>query len=54
VNLAVDREGRSTAVDQVFIGSCTNGGFEDLAEWPVLGTASLAQRRVIIIPAAGR
>jgi len=44
-----------TKVDQVFIGSCTNGRYEDLAEAAeVLGTADrfAAGVRVIVIPAS--
>lgn len=55
VDQAVDVEDvAGTAVDQVFIGSCTNGRFEDLAEVAeVLGTGSFDElTRVIIIPAS--
>jgi 3-isopropylmalate/(R)-2-methylmalate dehydratase large subunit len=55
VDLAVDvDEVVGTAVDQVFIGSCTNGRFEDLAEVAeVLGTGTFDEAtRVIIIPAS--
>ena len=43
-----------THVDQVFIGSCTNGRYEDLAEAAeVLGDRSFAESvRVIVIPAS--
>jgi 3-isopropylmalate/(R)-2-methylmalate dehydratase large subunit len=44
-----------TKVDQVFIGSCTNGRYEDLAEAAeVLGTADRFADgvRVIVIPAS--
>jgi len=43
-----------TRVDQVFIGSCTNGRFEDFSEAAeVLGTRSFSPSvRVIIIPAS--
>lgn len=43
-----------TKVDQVFIGSCTNGRFEDLAEAAeVLGKEQFAESvRVIVIPAS--
>ncbi len=43
-----------TRVDQVFIGSCTNGRFEDLQEASeVLGGAGFSPRvRVIVIPAS--
>jgi len=43
-----------TAIDQVFIGSCTNGRFEDLAEAAeVLGSDSFADGvRVIVVPAS--
>ena len=43
-----------TPIDQVFIGSCTNGRFEDLAEAAeVLGAASFSNSvRVIVIPAS--
>jgi 3-isopropylmalate/(R)-2-methylmalate dehydratase large subunit len=55
VDLAVDvGEVAGTPVDQVFIGSCTNGRFEDLAEVAaVLGDGAFDQTtRVIIIPAS--
>jgi len=55
VDLGVDvGEVAGTHVDQVFIGSCTNGRFEDLAEAAeVLGTRAFAPDvRVIIIPAS--
>ncbi|MDD1718458.1 MAG: 3-isopropylmalate dehydratase large subunit [Methanoregulaceae archaeon] len=43
-----------TPVDQVFIGSCTNGRFEDLkSAAEVLGSLSFSDRvRVIVIPAS--
>jgi 3-isopropylmalate/(R)-2-methylmalate dehydratase large subunit len=44
-----------TKIDQVFIGSCTNGRYEDLAEAAeVLGSAGAFAKsvRVIIIPAS--
>jgi 3-isopropylmalate/(R)-2-methylmalate dehydratase large subunit len=43
-----------THIDQVFIGSCTNGRFEDFAEAAeVLGTRAFSEKvRVIIIPAS--
>ncbi|WP_292392685.1 3-isopropylmalate dehydratase large subunit [Methanoculleus sp. UBA303] len=44
-----------TKIDQVFVGSCTNGRYEDLAEAAeVLGTADrfAAGIRVIVIPAS--
>jgi 3-isopropylmalate/(R)-2-methylmalate dehydratase large subunit len=43
-----------THIDQVFIGSCTNGRFEDFAEAAeVLGTRMFSEKvRVIIIPAS--
>ncbi|MDN7025527.1 3-isopropylmalate dehydratase large subunit [Methanoculleus sp. FWC-SCC1] len=43
-----------TKVDQVFIGSCTNGRFEDLAEAAeVLGKEQFAEGvRVIVVPAS--
>jgi 3-isopropylmalate/(R)-2-methylmalate dehydratase large subunit len=45
-----------TKVDQVFIGSCTNGRFEDLKEAAeVLGDRAFSDRvRVIVIPASRR
>ncbi|MCE5297818.1 MAG: 3-isopropylmalate dehydratase large subunit [Methanoregulaceae archaeon] len=55
VDLAVDVEKvAGTPVDQVFIGSCTNGRFEDLAEAAeVLGDKKFNESiRVIIIPAS--
>jgi 3-isopropylmalate/(R)-2-methylmalate dehydratase large subunit len=55
VDLAVDvGEVAGTPVDQVFIGSCTNGRFEDLAEVAeVLGDEVFDPSiRVIIIPAS--
>jgi 3-isopropylmalate/(R)-2-methylmalate dehydratase large subunit len=55
VDLAVDvSEVAGTLIDQVFIGSCTNGRFEDLAEVAeVLGDGAFDQStRVIIIPAS--
>jgi 3-isopropylmalate/(R)-2-methylmalate dehydratase large subunit len=41
-------------VDQVFIGSCTNGRYEDLSEAAdVLGSSEFSKRvRVIVIPAS--
>lgn len=43
-----------TAIDQVFIGSCTNGRFEDFAEAAeVLGNRNFSPKvRVIVIPAS--
>jgi 3-isopropylmalate/(R)-2-methylmalate dehydratase large subunit len=43
-----------TPLDQVFIGSCTNGRFEDLAEAAeVLGNRSFSEKvRVIVIPSS--
>jgi 3-isopropylmalate/(R)-2-methylmalate dehydratase large subunit len=43
-----------THIDQVFIGSCTNGRFEDFAEAAdVLGTKTFSDKvRVIIIPSS--
>jgi 3-isopropylmalate/(R)-2-methylmalate dehydratase large subunit len=43
-----------THIDQVFIGSCTNGRFEDFAEAAdVLGTRTFSDKvRVIIIPSS--
>jgi 3-isopropylmalate/(R)-2-methylmalate dehydratase large subunit len=43
-----------TRIDQVFIGSCTNGRFEDFAEAAeVLGTRAFSDKvRVIIIPSS--
>jgi 3-isopropylmalate/(R)-2-methylmalate dehydratase large subunit len=43
-----------THIDQVFIGSCTNGRFEDFAEAAeVLGTRAFSDKvRVIIIPSS--
>jgi 3-isopropylmalate/(R)-2-methylmalate dehydratase large subunit len=43
-----------TAVDQVFIGSCTNGRFEDMQEAAaVLGEKSFSDKvRVLVIPAS--
>jgi 3-isopropylmalate/(R)-2-methylmalate dehydratase large subunit len=55
VDLAVDvADVAGTHLDQVFIGSCTNGRFEDLAEVAeVLGDNDFDQStRVIIIPAS--
>jgi len=45
-------EVEGTPLDQVFIGSCTNGRFEDLAEAAeVLGDRSFSEKvRVIVIP----
>ena len=55
VDLARDvTEVAGTRVDQVFIGSCTNGRFEDLAEAAeVMGNTQFDEStRVIIIPAS--
>ncbi len=55
VDLGVDVEKvAGTHIDQVFIGSCTNGRFEDFVEAAeVLGKNSFSEKvRVIIIPAS--
>jgi 3-isopropylmalate/(R)-2-methylmalate dehydratase large subunit len=55
VDLAVDvKEVAGIPVDQVFIGSCTNGRFEDLAEAAeVIGDRHFdTSTRVIVIPAS--
>lgn len=53
-NVVDVEEAAGIEVDQVFIGSCTNGRFEDLAEAAeVLGSGSFHRDvRVIIIPAS--
>jgi 3-isopropylmalate/(R)-2-methylmalate dehydratase large subunit len=47
-------EVEGTPLDQVFIGSCTNGRFEDLVEAAeVLGNRSFSEKvRVIVIPSS--
>jgi 3-isopropylmalate/(R)-2-methylmalate dehydratase large subunit len=55
VDLGVDvKKVAGTKIDQVFIGSCTNGRFEDFIEVAeVLGTRNFSDKvRVIIIPAS--
>jgi len=53
-NVAPVEEVAGRKVDQVFIGSCTNGRFEDMQEAAeVLGNESFSEKlRVIIIPAS--
>lgn len=53
-NIALARDLKGTKVDQIFIGTCTNGRLEDLAEAAAIlqGKKRHPQTRVVIAPAS--
>jgi homoaconitase/3-isopropylmalate dehydratase large subunit len=50
-NVKSAREVEGTKIDQVFIGSCTNGRFDDLLEAARILKGNKSKARLIIVPA---